>query len=159
MYDNKLSAGIEFLSEAASVRELEQAYSGTDLNPRTRELHRGLIADRVNQLYGKYASILAGTPEGEYLRALRREYIGQTKPKIEESRLILERPIDELPLDDRQYTALTNAKIRTILELVQNTDEQLLFIKGFGRKSLKKLKKILAGIGLETGMSPDELFE
>jgi DNA-directed RNA polymerase subunit alpha len=49
-------------------------------------------------------------------------------------------------------TALQNANIRLIGELVQRTEGEMLKTKNFGRKSLNEIKEVLASMGLELGM-------
>ena len=65
------------------------------------------------------------------------------------------RSVDELELSVRSYNCLKNANIRTIGELVQKTEAEMLKTKNFGRKSLKEIKEILADMGLSLGMKID----
>ena len=46
-------------------------------------------------------------------------------------------------------------RIRTIGELVQKTEADMLKTKNFGRKSLNEIKEILSGMGLSLGMKLD----
>jgi DNA-directed RNA polymerase subunit alpha len=62
------------------------------------------------------------------------------------------RSVDELELSVRSANCLQNANIRTIGELVQKTEAEMLKTKNFGRKSLKEIKEILAEMGLSLGM-------
>jgi DNA-directed RNA polymerase subunit alpha len=64
----------------------------------------------------------------------------------------LNRSIDELELSVRSYNCLKNANIRTIGELVQKTEAEMLKTKNFGRKSLNEIKEMLAQMGLSLGM-------
>ena len=50
------------------------------------------------------------------------------------------------------YNCLKNANIRTIRELVQKTEAEMLKTKNFGRKSLNEIKEILHTMGLSLGM-------
>ena len=52
----------------------------------------------------------------------------------------------------RSYNCLKNANIRTIRELVQKTEAEMLKTKNFGRKSLNEIKEILHTMGLSLGM-------
>ena len=56
----------------------------------------------------------------------------------------------------RSYNCLKNANIRTIRELVQKTEGEMLKTKNFGRKSLNEIKDILATMGLSLGMRLDQ---
>jgi len=64
--------------------------------------------------------------------------------------------IDELELSVRTYNCLKNANIRTLGELVEKSEPELLKTKNFGRKSLNELKEILASMGLRLGMRDDD---
>ncbi|MFN8090663.1 MAG: DNA-directed RNA polymerase subunit alpha [Vicinamibacteria bacterium] len=68
----------------------------------------------------------------------------------------LGRSVDEMELSVRSYNCLKNANIRTIGELVQKTESEMLKTKNFGRKSLNEIKEILAGMGLSLGMKLDD---
>jgi len=67
----------------------------------------------------------------------------------------LNKSVDEMELSVRSYNCLKNANIRTIGELVQKTESEMLKTKNFGRKSLKEIKEILAEMGLSLGMKLD----
>jgi len=68
----------------------------------------------------------------------------------------LDRSVDELELSVRSYNCLKNAEIRTIRDLVQKTEADMLKTKNFGRKSLNEIKEILSSMGLGLGMKLDE---
>ena len=63
--------------------------------------------------------------------------------------------IDELELSVRSYNCLKNANIKTISDLVQRTEHEMLKTKNFGRKSLTEIKNILNSMGLSFGMRID----
>jgi DNA-directed RNA polymerase subunit alpha len=67
----------------------------------------------------------------------------------------LNKSVDEMELSVRSYNCLKNANIRTIGELVQKTEGEMLKTKNFGRKSLNEIKEILATMGLSLGMKLD----
>jgi DNA-directed RNA polymerase subunit alpha len=73
----------------------------------------------------------------------------------EKLRELLERSVDELELSVRSHNCLKNANIRTISELVQKTESEILKTKNFGRKSLNEIKEILQQMGLTLGMQID----
>jgi DNA-directed RNA polymerase subunit alpha len=64
----------------------------------------------------------------------------------------LNRSVDELELSVRSYNCLKNADIKTIGELVQKSEAEMLKTKNFGRKSLNEIKEILGNMGLSLGM-------
>jgi len=68
----------------------------------------------------------------------------------------LGKSVDEMELSVRSYNCLKNANIRTIGELVQKTEAEMLKTKNFGRKSLNEIKEILAGMDLALGMKLDD---
>ncbi|MEF9425671.1 MAG: DNA-directed RNA polymerase subunit alpha [Candidatus Mariimomonas ferrooxydans] len=62
------------------------------------------------------------------------------------------RNVDELELSVRSYNCLKNANIRTIADLVQKTDQEMLRTKNFGRKSLNEIREVLRSMGLHFNM-------
>jgi DNA-directed RNA polymerase subunit alpha len=80
-----------------------------------------------------------------------------TEQDEEKERLrdLLDRSVDELELSVRSHNCLKNANIRSIGELVQKTESEILKTKNFGRKSLNEIKEILQQMGLTLGMQID----
>jgi DNA-directed RNA polymerase subunit alpha len=68
----------------------------------------------------------------------------------------LDKSVEELELSVRSYNCLKNANIRTIRELVQKSEAEMLKTKNFGRKSLNEIKEILQSMGLSLGMKLDQ---
>jgi DNA-directed RNA polymerase subunit alpha len=68
----------------------------------------------------------------------------------------LDKSVEELELSVRSYNCLKNANIRTIRELVQKSEGEMLKTKNFGRKSLNEIKEILHTMGLSLGMKIDQ---
>lgn len=64
----------------------------------------------------------------------------------------LNKNIDELELSVRAYNCLKNANVKTIADLVQRTEYEMLKTKNFGRKSLNEIKAIILSMGLNFGM-------
>jgi len=69
----------------------------------------------------------------------------------------LYRPVEGLPISVRAFNGLQNADIKYIGELVQRTEQDMLKIKNFGRKSLNEIKEVLADMGLSLGMRLENL--
>jgi DNA-directed RNA polymerase subunit alpha len=65
------------------------------------------------------------------------------------------RQVDELELSVRAYNCLKTANIRTIADLVQKSEAELLKTKNFGKKSLNEIKAILGEMNLSLGMRLD----
>lgn len=87
---------------------------------------------------------------------LPKKEVTKEKP-LTETNPNLSKNINELELSIRSINCLQNAKIETIAQLVQKTENEMLKTKNFGRKSLQEIKNILASMGLTLGMSlPDK---
>ncbi len=67
------------------------------------------------------------------------------------------RSVNELELSVRAANCLKNANIKTIADLVQRTEAEMLKTKNFGRKSLNEIKEILSEMGLSLGMKLENL--
>jgi len=64
-------------------------------------------------------------------------------------------PISELELSVRSANCLREANIKTLADLVEKTEAQLLSYKNFGKKSLNEIISLLKGMGLSLGMKID----
>ena len=69
-----------------------------------------------------------------------------------ESNELFSRSIDELDLSVRSRHCLDSENIRTVGELVQRTEAELLKVRNFGKTSLTEIQKKLAAMGLSLGM-------
>lgn len=65
----------------------------------------------------------------------------------------LNRPVEELELSVRSSNCLKAANIRTIGDLVQRTEDEMLQFHNFGRKSLEEIKVVLETMNLHLGMN------
>ncbi|MEW6734595.1 MAG: DNA-directed RNA polymerase subunit alpha [Acidobacteriota bacterium] len=61
----------------------------------------------------------------------------------------LDVPIEHLELSVRAYNCLRNADVKTLRELLQKSERELLMTRNFGRKSLNEIKEILSAMGLQ----------
>src|SRR5947208_7141077 len=68
----------------------------------------------------------------------------------------LDRSVDELELSVRSYNCLKNAGIKSIRDLVQRSEREMLATKNFGKKSLGEIRDILRSMDLDFGMEFDE---
>jgi len=57
-------------------------------------------------------------------------------------------PIEELDLSVRPYNCLKRAGINTVGDLMQRTEEEIVSVKNFGRKSLDEVRDKLTALGL-----------
>jgi DNA-directed RNA polymerase subunit alpha len=64
----------------------------------------------------------------------------------------LEKTVDELELSVRSANCLRAAKIRSLGELVQKSEPEMLQYRNFGKKSLKEIADLLVAMGLHFGM-------
>ena len=67
----------------------------------------------------------------------------------------LDKSIEELELSVRSFNCLEAAGIKTIRDLVQKTESEMLRYRNFGRKSLNEIKNILKEMGLRFGLTID----
>jgi len=67
------------------------------------------------------------------------------------------KPIEELEFSVRAHNCLIGAGIKRVIDLVNLTEDDILKIKNFGRKSLREVKEILNAFGLQLGMNVKEL--
>ena len=84
------------------------------------------------------------------------EIVEEKEEEVDEEFLrvkaMLERSVDELELSVRSSNCLKAAEIKTIGDLVQKTEGEMLKYRNFGRKSLKEIADILQNMGLTFGM-------
>jgi DNA-directed RNA polymerase subunit alpha len=77
-------------------------------------------------------------------------------PDVLKKRNLLKMSIDELELSVRSYNCLTDAKVKSIGDLVRKKESEMLKFRNFGKKSLAELNKVLKEKGLEFGMDVDK---
>jgi DNA-directed RNA polymerase subunit alpha len=77
------------------------------------------------------------------------EIIDEEYNRIKE---LLERSVDELELSVRAGNCLRAAQIRSIGDLVQKTEAEMLQYRNFGKKSLKEIQDLIQTMGLHFGM-------
>ncbi|OGL40584.1 MAG: DNA-directed RNA polymerase subunit alpha [Candidatus Schekmanbacteria bacterium RBG_16_38_11] len=82
----------------------------------------------------------------------------EAKVDVEKEKMYtnLMKSVDDLELSVRSQNCLKNVNIKTIGELVQKTEAEMLKTKNFGRKSLNEIKEILTSMGLTLGMKLEE---
>src|SRR5438093_8570950 len=74
-------------------------------------------------------------------------------------RKLLDKSVEELELSVRSSNCLRAAEIKTIADLVQKSEPEMLKYRNFGRKSLKEIQDILEGMGLHFGMDISRFTE
>jgi len=74
-------------------------------------------------------------------------------------RRTLDKSVEELELSVRSSNCLRAAEIKTIGDLVQKSEPEMLKYRNFGRKSLKEIQDILGEMGLSFGMDISRFYE
>lgn len=69
---------------------------------------------------------------------------------------MIHKPISELELSVRSANCLEAANIKTIGDLIQKSEGQMLKYKNFGKKSLNEINAILVGMNLHLGMNIED---
>jgi DNA-directed RNA polymerase subunit alpha len=104
---------------------------------------------------------------GRILREHLAIFVGDEEEHVSEERVSeglsedalrnLDRSVNELELSVRAANCLKNVELKTIRDLVQKSESEMLKTKNFGRKSLNEIKEVLSGMGLRLGMKPEDL--
>lgn len=79
---------------------------------------------------------------------------GGTSPRVQE---VLGRSIDDVGLSVRSVNSLKNSNIRTLADLVQYQEDDLLKVKNVGEKALGEIAELLRREGLNFGMRLEEI--
>jgi DNA-directed RNA polymerase subunit alpha len=79
--------------------------------------------------------------------------------EVQKVRTLLEKSVEELELSVRSSNCLRAAEIRTLGDLVQKSEPEMLKFRNFGRKSLKEIQDILSEMGLHFGMDVSPYYE
>ena len=87
----------------------------------------------------------------EYGEFPEEEEAAEEAPGKEEAYEVLKKPISELELSVRSANCLREARIKTIGDLVQKTESQMLKYRNFGKKSLREINDILKEMSLSLG--------
>jgi large subunit ribosomal protein L31 len=130
----------------------------------TRKAIRTEICSKCHPFYtGEQARIV--DTEGQvdrFYRKLqaRQSYVDQKKTR-DDARTSLDRPLSELSLSTRSLEALAKAGIATVGQFIAKLEEgedAVLAVEGFGRKSLIDIKKALRSLGynLPTAAAAEE---
>lgn len=121
---------------------LEISTNGS-ISPKDALLYAAHILQKHLDIFVSYGKL----PEEEEEEEVRVDEELYTKLKM---------PVSELELSVRSANCLKEAKIRTIGELVQKTEAELLKYRNFGKKSLAEIQEIIRGMGLSLGIKVDK---
>lgn len=103
-----------------------------------------LAAKILRDLYDK---IVLFEKEPEYIEEI------EMDPELERMEKILVTNVNELELSVRCSNCLSAAKIETIGELVEKTENEMLKYRNFGKKSLEEINALLEKYDLSLGMN------
>ncbi len=117
-----------------------EIWTDASMSPEDALVYGSNILQRHLEVFVNYSEF----PEEE-------EEVEETTGK-EEIYEVLKRPISELELSVRSANCLKEARIKTIADLVQKTETQMLKYRNFGKKSLGEIGGILKGMSLSLGM-------
>jgi DNA-directed RNA polymerase subunit alpha len=77
----------------------------------------------------------------------------QLVPVSEKIRDLVNRPLEEFDISVRSRHTLEKGNIRTLGDIARRSEEEILQIENFGRKSLQEVEELLASHGLQFGMT------
>ena len=123
-------------------RLILEIWTNKSLNPKDAFLYASNIFQKHLEVFVNYGKL----PEEE-----------EVSESEEDQELYkkLRQPISELELSVRSNNCLEEAKIKTIGELVNKTEMEMLKYRNFGKKSLAEINNILSAMGLSLGMKVD----
>lgn len=140
---------VNFLVEETRVgqttdydRLILEVYTNGAMSPEDSMLYASNILQRHLDIFVNYGEL----PEEE------EEEEEEDKEFLE----IIKKPITELELSVRSANCLEAANIKTIGDLIQKSEPQMLKYKNFGKKSLLEIQSILTNMGLQLGMNLQE---
>ncbi|HEY7867649.1 MAG TPA: DNA-directed RNA polymerase subunit alpha [Methylomirabilota bacterium] len=139
-------------TRGAQERLVLEVWTNGTVSPETAVADASRILDDQFALLIDFPTATPAPPEGAEAG------VGEPVVRSEVNEHLF-RNVDELELSVRASNCLKTANIRTIADLVQKTESELLKTKNFGKKSLNEIKTILGEMGLSLGMrlDPEEL--
>jgi DNA-directed RNA polymerase subunit alpha len=100
-----------------------------------------------------YDTIVLFETEPEYIEEV------EMDPELERMEKILATNVNELELSVRCSNCLSAAKIDTIGELVEKTENEMLKYRNFGKKSLEEINTLLEKYELSLGMNIENIYK
>ena len=119
-----------------------EIWTNGSVSPKDALLYAGHILQKHLEVFTSFGELPAEETAEE----------GSVSPDLLEK---LQMPVSELELSVRSANCLREAKIKTIGDLVQKGDAEMLKYRNFGKKSLAEISVILQGMGLTLGMKFD----
>ena len=124
-------------------RLILEVWTDASISPEEALLYASSILQKHLEVFVGYGSL----PEEEEV---------EEKEDEKEFYEILRKPMSELELSVRSANCLREARIKTIGDLVQKSEYQMLKYRNFGKKSLTEILNILKGMKLSLGVKVDK---
>jgi DNA-directed RNA polymerase subunit alpha len=124
-----------------------EMWTNGSIAPKDALLHAANIAQRHLDIFMKFGHI-------------EEEEVAEEKSDVDEQLLEkLKMNVSELDLSVRSANCLKEARLKTVSEVVQKTELEMLKYRNFGKKSLAEINVILQGMGLSFGLKIDHLLK
>lgn len=123
-------------------RLILEIYTSQSIEPKEALIYAAKILSKHCELF----FALGELPEEETEELTPEEIAFYEKLKI---------PISELELSVRSANCLREANIKTLLDLVEKTEAEMLAYRNFGKKSLNEINNLLKSMGFSLGMKID----
>lgn len=140
---------VNFRAESTRVGQMTdydrlilEVWTNKSINPKDALLYTANILSKHLDVFVNYGKL----PE--------EEEIDETEEDQERYEK-LRQPISELELSVRSANCLEEARIKSIGDLVQKTEMEMLKYRNFGKKSLAEINSILGSMGLSLGIKLD----
>ncbi len=165
----RLAVNVDLRGEDEEARELyERALMAPPVNE-SCVINLGILYEDMGNYRRAmqcFDLALQANPESGRARMFRRDaaaalnmYYDEEQERREDKRnKILRTPINDFELSVRSRNCLANMGVRTLGDLVNKTEAELLAYKNFGETSLMEIKEILRNKNLRLGMNQDELL-
>ena len=123
-------------------RLILEVFTNKSISPKDALIHASHILQRHLEVFVGYGKL----PDEEEVEEAHEDQELYEK---------LRQPISELELSVRSANCLSEAKIKTIGDLVQKSEMEMLKYRNFGKKSLAEITEILISMGLSLGTKVD----
>jgi DNA-directed RNA polymerase subunit alpha len=118
-------------------------------------------AERYDEAIECFSRILKVNPNQKRARLFLRDaqasrtmfYDEESERRRDKRNQVLEIPVTDFELSVRSRNCLKKMNIRTLGDLIQHTEQELLSYKNFGETSLQEIKDMLGSKGLHLGMA------
>lgn len=124
-------------------RLIIEVWTNKAVNPEEAMLYASNILQRHLDIFVNYGELPADVEE-------------EGEEQDQEFLELIRKPISELELSVRSANCLAAGNIKTIGDLIQKTEAQMLKYKNFGKKSLAEITAILTEMGLQLGINIEE---